>query len=184
MELSGRLGEMIWRSVILGAAAALVVGCAAPTREGAEFSAISQNIGPPKSGNARIVVMREKAYAGLVDHGWPVALDGQSMGELKTGTYLYLDRPAGPHQLSVDEWGFPGVTRHDFAAASGRTYFFVTKVSERSKALSGAQTYGGLAGLAIVAAATSSDKNPGPVDFVAMEESAARTMIAGLRLGN
>jgi len=31
-----------------------------------------------------------------------VKLDGTPMGELKTGTYVYADRPAGRHQLSYE----------------------------------------------------------------------------------
>jgi hypothetical protein len=77
------------------------------------------------------------------------------MGELKTGTFLYRDRPAGRHQLSVEETGFPGVTRKDISVASGRTYFFLVRPSERSKQLQAAQVAGGLAGLAVTAIVTS-----------------------------
>jgi hypothetical protein len=41
---------------------------------------------------------------------------------------------------------------------------------------------GGLAGLAVGTAMTSSDSNPGPIDFVPLEEGAARQMMAELRL--
>ena len=41
---------------------------------------------------------------------------------------------------------------------------------------------GGLAGLAVGTAVTSGDSNPGPIDFVPLEEGAARRAIAELRL--
>src|SRR5438270_13291140 len=103
---------MIWRTILLSMAAVLLCSCAT-ARTGPDFAATSQSVGPPKAGNARIVLMREKAYAGVIDSGWTITLDGEPIGELKTGTFLYRDRPAGPHQLLVDQ--FPGVTRHDFA---------------------------------------------------------------------
>lgn len=66
--------------------------------------------------------------------------------------------------------------------APGRTHFFNLVMSDRAKKLSGAQMTGGLVGYAVVAAVTSDDKNPGPVDFVPMDEAAARATITELRL--
>ena len=57
-------------------------------------------------------------YAGFV-----VKLDGEPLGDLAVGTFAYLDRPGGSHQLSAEIWGDPGVTRRDFTAVSGRTYY-------------------------------------------------------------
>ena len=85
-------------------------------------------------------------------------------GDLKTGTFLYADASSGRHELGVKVFSFPGETRQEVAASPGRTYFFNAVVSERAKKLSTAQAAGGLVGLAIVAAMTSDDKNPGPVD--------------------
>jgi hypothetical protein len=172
---------MIVRTIALLIAAAMLFGCA-PTREGAQFASISQTLGPPKAGQARIVVLRDKGFAGLIDHGFAVTLDGRPMGELKTGTFLYADSPAGRHELGVKVFAFPGDTRHQFAVSTGRTYFFSAVVSERAKALQGPQVAGGLIGFGIAAAVTSDDKNPGPVDFVPMDEAAARQAIAELRL--
>lgn len=56
-------------------------------------------------------------------------------------------------------------------------------MSGRAKKLSGAQMAGGLIGYAVVAALMSDDKNPGPVNFVPMDEAAARATITELRLG-
>jgi len=159
----------------------MLAGCAA-TREGAEFASVTRTLGPPKPGHARIVVMRDKGFAGLVDDGFAVTLDGRSLGgDLKTGTFLYVDAPAGRHELGVKVFAFPGETRQEVAATAGRTYFFNVVVSERSKKLSTAQGAGGLVGLAIVAAMTSDDKNPGPVDFLPVDEATARGTIPELR---
>jgi hypothetical protein len=166
------------RVALLIIAAAAVSGCAA-TRTGAEFASIGQS---PKAGTARVVVLQERAYSGVFDRGLPVALDGEIMGELKTGTFVYRDRPAGRHQLSVDLWDTPGTTRYDFVAAPGRTYYFSTRASDRSKAMFAGAAFGGLAGLAITAAATSNAQNPGPIDFVPVDEATARQMLAELRL--
>ena len=104
-------------------------------------------------------------------------------GDLKTGTFLYADASSGRHELGVKVFSFPGETRQEVAASPGRTYFFNAVVSERAKKLSTAQAAGGLVGLAIVAAMTSDDKNPGPVDFVAVDEATARAAVTELRLG-
>jgi hypothetical protein len=171
------------RSVIVLIAAAALAGCTA-ARDGAEFASITQTLGPPKAGHARIVVMRDKGFAGLVDYGYAVTLDGRPLGgELKTGTFLHADAPVGRHDLGVKVFSFPGETHQEVAAAAGRTYFFNVVVSERSKKLNMAQATGGLVGLALVTAMTSNDKNPGPVDFVAVDEATARAAVTELRLG-
>jgi hypothetical protein len=165
-------------------AAAVLAGCAAPMRDGAQFATVTQTLGPPKAGQARIVVLRDKGFGGLGDYGYAVTLDDRPMGsELKTGTFVYADARAGGHVLGVKVAGFPGDTRQDITVSPGRTYFFNIAVSERAKKLNMAQASGGLVGLGLVMAMTSNDKNPGPVDFVPMEEAAARAAITELRLG-
>jgi hypothetical protein len=165
---------------VLTALTVMIAGCIT-SRDGADFASMSQRIGPPKAGQARIVVFREKAYAGLIDQGWNVKLDGAPMGELKTGTYVYADRPAGRHQFSYTEALFPGVSQRDFTLAQGRTYFFLAKLSDRAKSLNAATTFGGLTGLAVASAMTAGDSNPGPVDFFSLEETAAREAMSEIR---
>src|SRR5258708_13175202 len=94
-----------------------------------------QKIGPPKGGQARVVVLREKGFGDIVDSGWNVQLDSGPMSGLKTGTYIYADRPAGRHQLTATEAAFPGVTPHHMTPDSGRTYFFVARLTERNSAI-------------------------------------------------
>ena len=172
---------MIWRVVVLSIVAVMISGCATE-RNGADFASMSRKVGPPKAGQGRVVVFREKGFAGIVDEGWDVKLDGEPMSDLKTGTYAYADRPAGRHQLSSTAALFPGVTQHDVAVAPGRTYFFLAKLSDRARSLNAASAAGGLTGLVVASAVTSGDSNPGPLDFFPMEETAARAAISDLRL--
>jgi hypothetical protein len=172
---------MFWHGVVLLLAAGLLCGCETE-RNGLDYSGMTQKVGPPRAGQARIVVLREKAYAGLVDQGWDVKLDGGPMSDLKTGTYVYADRPAGQHQLSATASLFPGVSQLDISTQTGRTYFFLARPSERAKVLAGMSAGGGVAGLLIGAAVTSGNSNPGPLDFFPLDEVAARATIAELRL--
>lgn len=74
-----------------------------------------------------------------------------------------------------------GVTHVDFAAQSGQTLFFVARVSERKNAvIANAST--GLLGYGLTLAMTAGYKNQGPVDFLPLDETAARTTIAELKL--
>ena len=129
---------MSWRVALLSVLMVVMISGCAPARSGAEFAALSQIIGPPKTGQARIVVFREQAYGGLFDVGWDVKLDGQTMRDLKTGTYVYAGRPAGRHQLSSSMAIFPGATQRDFTVAPGKTYHFLARLSERARALNSA----------------------------------------------
>ena len=128
------------------------------------------------------MILREKGYAGIADQGWDVKLDGGPLTDLKTGTYVYADRPAGRHQLSASMYLFPGVTQHDLTAESGRTYFFLARPSDRAKTLNGMSVAGGVAGLLIGAAVTSNNSNPGPLDFFQLDDAMARSAMAELRL--
>ena len=172
---------MFWRGLALLIVAGLLSGCET-ARSGLDYSAMMQKAGPPRAGQARIFVLREKGYAGIADSGWDIKLDGGPMSDLKTGTYVYADRPAGQHQLSATASLFPGVSQHDISAQSGHTYFFLVRPSERAKVLAGMSAAGGVAGLLVGAAVTSSNSNPGPLDFFPLEEAAARQTIAELRL--
>ncbi len=172
---------MLWRVAVLSIVTVVISGCVT-ARNGADFASTSQKIGPIKPGQARMVVFREQAFGGLMDQGWDVKLDGEPMGDLKTGTYVYADRPAGRHQLSSESALFPGVTQRDITVAAGRTHFFLARLSERARTLTATSAAGGLVGLAVGSAMTSGDSNPGPLDFIPLEEGAARQAISELRL--
>ena len=115
---------MLRRLAVLSVAAIVISGCVTE-RSGLDFASMSQQIGPPKAGQARVVLFREPAFGGIFDQGWNVKLDGTPMGELKTGTYVYADRPARRHQLSYEVGLFPGLSQRDFTVVPGRTYFFL-----------------------------------------------------------
>ena len=162
-----------WQLYLAFALAAVLLGCV--TQSGPPLSSLATLGGPPR-GMARIVaVRREKGYFGI-DYAFPVKLDGEPLGELATGTFAYLDRPAGPHQLSSELWGSPGVTRRDFTAVSGRTYFFGVSVNEKAKDIQVVSAISPLGGL-VAAAATYNDRQ-GPIDLTPISEAEAKQAIA------
>src|SRR5215468_4053547 len=82
------------------ALAALLIGCV--TQSGPPLSSLATVGGPPK-GMARVVVVRQEPRSfGPRNRDYPIKLDGEPLGELSAGTFAYLDRPAGSHQLSAD----------------------------------------------------------------------------------
>jgi len=158
----------------------MLTGCV--TGSGADYASLSQKIGAPKAGQARVVVFREKAFRGSLDGGYDIKLDGEQMKPLRTGTYFYADRPAGKHQMTCDVMMFPGTSRFDIALQPGRTYYYVVRPSERADQLMGAQIAGGLVGLVVGAAVTSNGANPGPIDLFPVEEASARAAMTELQL--
>jgi hypothetical protein len=173
---------MLWRGVVAAVLAALLAGCASD-KTGTDYLATSQKIGPPRPGQSRIVVMSEKAM-GLGAAVCDVAIDGSAVGKVKAGTYVYADRPAGKHQMVATQTLFPGDTKRDITTESGRTYFFQIKNSERANTVTGFALMGGLAGALVASAATSGKDNPGPVDFIPLDEATAQTTLANLQLAD
>ncbi|MGY3535553.1 hypothetical protein [Bradyrhizobium sp. USDA 4452] len=171
---------MFWRGMVLLVAAVLLCGCETTQRNGLDYAAMTQKVGPPKAGHGRVVMLREKDFANIADRAFEFQLDGVPVQGLKTGTYVYVDRPAG--QLTANEAGFPGVTERAFAIQAGQTQFYLVRMSERKSAILASSANTGLLGLALSTAITSGYKNPGPLDFLPLEDSAARTTIAELRL--
>jgi hypothetical protein len=168
------------RGVLLSVIAVMLTGCV--TGSGADYASLSQKIGAPKAGQARIVVFREKAFRGSLDGGYDIKLDGEPMKPLRTGTYFYADRPAGKHEMTCDVVMHPGTSRFDVVVQPGRTYYYVVRPSERADQLMGAQMAAGLVGLVVGAAVTSNSANPGPIDLFPVEEASARTAMAELQL--
>ena len=104
------------------------------------------------------------------------------IGKVTVGTYVYVDRPAGRHQLVASETLFPGETKRDFATVSGRTYYFLIRSSERHDAVTAGVLFGGLAGAVVTSVATSGSENPGPAELLPLDESTAKTTLAELQL--
>src|SRR6266536_5081139 len=104
---------MFWRGVILSVVAGLLTGCVSD-KAGLDYATTAQRIGPPKAGQSRIVVISEKAEGlGLDAAVCDVKVDGGAPSRLKPGTYIYVDRPAGRHQLAATQTLFPGDTKRD-----------------------------------------------------------------------
>jgi hypothetical protein len=164
----------LWLCQVL-AVAAMLTGCA--TQSGPPLSSLATMAGPPK-GVARVVVVRtEKGYKlAIGDRAFPVKLDGGPLGELATGSFAYLDCPAGPHQLSAEFWDTPGVTRRDFTAVSGRTYYFRVSLNEKVNDLRVVSMISPIGG--VVASAATFDDHQGPIDLTPISEAEAKQAIA------
>jgi hypothetical protein len=165
------------------AAAAIVAGCAGPARTGATLDTVNKTVGAPKAGHARIVVMRPKAFGGIFDAGWEVRLDGSPMGDLKTGTFVYRDRPAGRHELSFLRPGdIARASRQEIVAVPGRTQFYRVEMNEKGRMIVGAQAGVGLAGWFLASAISDASDERGLFDFVPVDDAIGREEIAELRL--
>jgi hypothetical protein len=139
-------------------------------------------MGAPKHGQARIVVFRPPGPGGIFDPGWAVGLDGVVMGNIKTGTFAYVDRPAGHHQLSFSDANFPRPSLFDFDAAPGRTYVFRIEMNEKGKMIYAGAVGAGLAGLVVTSAIGAASDDRGIYDFVLVDEASGREILAELRL--
>jgi len=169
---------MFWRGAVLLVAAMMMSGCV--TEQSGAPVPMAQTNSLPRTGQGRIVLLRERGYMGMAV-GWEVKVDGQSMVDLKNGTYISADLPAGRHQLTSTLFGFPGTTERDIQVSAGQTYFFLTKLSDRANGLTVLGAVGGLAGYAVAAAATSNIANPGPLELQPLDEPTARRIIADLQ---
>ena len=163
----------------------MAAGCAGPARTGATLDTLTKDIGAPKAGHTRVIVIRDKAFPGIFDSGWEVRLDGAPIGDLKTGTFAYRDGRAGSHQLSFERPGdLSRASRQDFAAAPGRTYFFRLDINEKGRTVSAMSSQAGLVGLFVSSAVSSAVDQRGLFDFTPLDEATARQAIAELRLAD
>src|SRR6266852_2968730 len=72
-DRAGAIGGVdLLRVVLLTVIAVFLTGCV--TGSGADYASLSQKIGAPKAGQARIVVFREKAFRGSLDGGYDIKL--------------------------------------------------------------------------------------------------------------
>jgi hypothetical protein len=172
-----------WPIAIALLAAALVAACAGPTRSGATLDELTQRMGGPKGGKARVVVFREKGFPGIFDSGWEARLDGIAMGDLKTGTFVYRDPPAGSHELTFERAGdFSRASHQTVVAASGRTYVYRLELNEKGRIVAAMGANAGLAGLFVSSAVAAAKDDRGFFDFILLEGDAARISMEDLRL--
>ncbi|UFZ06012.1 DUF2846 domain-containing protein [Bradyrhizobium ontarionense] len=167
------------RRAFLGLGSAFLVSGCLTGKEGTEYAVVSQKIGSPRPGHSRIVIMSLKD-SWLDRTSCDAKVDGVALSRLLPGTYVYLDRPAGPHHLVATQTLFPGDSILDFNTEPGRTYFFSIRPSDRSRAMQGGGMAFGLVGMGVMAAASSGADNKGPVDFVPLQESQAKTVLTEL----
>ena len=160
------------RTALLVLAAALLAGCSVTARDGASFSALAKSMGPPKAGQARIIVFRDPAFAGIADPAWPVTIDGEAMGKVRTGEFIYRDRPGGRHKLVLQWDPFPRPSFLEFDATPGRTYVFRIIVNDRGKTLQATGAAAGLAGMLITAAVMAATDERGSYDFAPADPAA------------
>jgi hypothetical protein len=172
---------MLRRGVVL-VAAVLLSGCVSDG-VGTEYAAVVQKVGQPRAGQSRIVVFQEKRQGlSMALCACDMKLDGNPIGKVTTGTYVYADRPAGRHRLMASESLFPGDTIREFTTQPGRTYYFLIRSSERHNAVTTGGAVAGLTGILVVAVATSEKENQGPAELLSLDESAAKTALTELEL--
>jgi hypothetical protein len=184
MRLVGNVAPAFWRIPVLLLAVITVAGCAGPDRTGKTIDAVTRSVGGPKPGNARIVVLRNKEFAGIIDAGWQVKLDGAPMGDLKTGTFVYRDRPAGNRQLTFARPGdLNRGSKHDFVVSAGRIYYFRLELNDKGKlvAAGGGQ---GLLPLLVTSAIAEAKDERGLFDFVPLDDATARQALGEIRLAD
>jgi len=162
--------------------ALLLSGCVTD-KVGTDYAGTTQRFGQPPAGKSRVVLLAPQKK-GLLFQGTvcDVTLDGVTVGPLKIGTYIHTDAPVGRHQLGATQTLFPAETKTDITTQAGRVHFFLVQPSQRSKAVAAGAMFGGVAGALVTSAASSGSDNPGPVDFVPLDEAAARNTIEELQL--
>lgn len=166
-----------WQLFSVFALATPLIGCL--TQSGPPLSSLA-TVGDPPKGIARIVVVRgDQTSLMLRYRDFPVKLDGEPLGELAIGRFAYLDRPAGTHQLSAEICCISGVTRRDFTAAPGRTYYFRASLNEKVNDIGVTTMISPIAGA--IASTTTYDDRQGPIDLKPMSAAEAKQAIAAAR---
>ena len=175
MSLSALLRAFLTLFVVLP-----IAGCVT-ARTGFDYAAVMQKVGPPKAGHSRVVVLSDKgsaSYGAVAD----LVVGGVPTKQLRPGTYVYADVPAGKHQIIGTQSMFPGETKYEIATAPGRTYFLLARSSARVRTVTNTSLSAGLAGALIATALTAGADNPGPVDLLPLDDAAARTTLGDLQL--
>jgi hypothetical protein len=92
----------------------ILSGCAVTIPAPEEQRSAAQQ--PPRSGTAKLIVFRIKAFkAGGAKT--PVFVDGRLLGYNRSGTFIVCELPLGNHAIST------GISRVNFVARAGQTYY-------------------------------------------------------------
>jgi hypothetical protein len=128
MQIKVRSGALARRGrmapVVMMAAA--LAGCLATG--GNNFSAVMQKTGAPAAGLSRVVL-----YPTRDADATTFQLDGVLVGQLKPGTFVYRDVPAGAHELVAEPPGMGTLERYGFSTAAGRTFYLKVDATDFAK---------------------------------------------------
>src|SRR5262245_54532310 len=130
----------------------------------------AEPLGLPPAGKARIVVFRPDSFGGSIGRSWPVKLDGQALGDVKAGSFVYADRAPGRHMLSLVMDDLPGVSRHSVSVAAGSTHYFRVKLKDKSEKTLSACAPGGILGWAVASGAAGKTEPDGVFEFVVISD--------------
>lgn len=147
------------------------------TRSGPTYDSMFK-AASPQSESSRIVVFRKQAFTGLYDRAWDIKVDGNTIGALRAGTFVYVDCPPGHHDLSLDLWDEPGTSRASVDTTGGHAYFFDAELNSNATKMDVGAAFG-LVGWA-VAAGTTDDR--GPINFTPVDGATGLADIASLHL--
>lgn len=174
--------ELLMRASRVGLAvlvACAAFGCAATsTGTGSTTVAASKNVGPPKPGQSRVVLIR----TGGAGDQWRVQLDGKLMDGLRVGTFAVRDRPPGHHQLmyaTAAQLARPSL--QDFDTVAGRTYYYRIDLNERGWLVESGNMQAGVLPMLVTSAIAAAASDKGLYDFIALDERAARAQLAALQ---
>jgi hypothetical protein len=131
---------------------------------------LAEPLGTPQSGKARIVVFRPDSFGGSIGRSWPVKLDGQALGDVKAGSFVFADGAPGRHVLSLEMFDFPGVSRQGISVAAGSTYYFRVKLKDKSEKTLSAGASGGVLGWAVAASTAGKAEPDGVFEFVVISD--------------
>ena len=97
---------------------------------GATYAQFAARTPPPPQGQGRIIVYLTDVTE--APSFWPIiTVDGQMLGEIRTGSFFYVDRPAGIHQIGVGvktsnaAFGNQGATQPVFVGVAPGTTSYV-----------------------------------------------------------
>jgi hypothetical protein len=119
----------------------------------------------------------------IFDTGWQAYLDETPMGDLKTGTFVYVDRPPGSHRLYFARPGdLYRASQQEISVLAGRTYYFRLHLNEKGQWIANSQAVAGLTGALLSSAISAAADERGLFDFTPLDEGTARMVMADLHL--